>query len=297
MDAGKEGGLMRIGFAGAGKVGFTLGKYMTEHNVYVSGYYSKSVQSAKEASVFTKTRYFRTLHELAAASDAIFLTVPDRAIEEVWNELKQYSIQGKCICHCSGAMDCAVFSGIGQTGASGCSIHPLYAVNSRLQSYQGISEAYFTIEGAKEYVAFWKEFFERLGNPVKVIGTEKKVLYHSAAVFASNFVAGLFETAVSLLLECGFDREGAQCALRGLFLNNCRHVADEGAQTALTGPIERADTKTVEKHLDALWGNEREIYIRLSKALVMIAEQKHPDRNYSELEQLLLEAERSGKKI
>lgn len=287
----REGGQMRIGFVGAGKVGFTLGKYMTEHNVCVSGYYSRSAESARQASDFTQTKCYTTLEELAASSDAIFLTVPDGAIEEVWNDLKRYSLTGKCICHCSGVMNSAVFSGIDQMGAFGYSIHPLFAVHSRLQSYREISQAYFTIEGAQEYLQFWKEFFEAFGNPVRIIGAEQKVLYHSAAVFTSNLVNGLFETGIQLLMECGFDRQSGEEALKALFLNNCQSVADVGPVDALTGPVERADAGTIQKHLNVLSGNEREIYVRLSKVLVEIARRKHPERSYKELSQLL---ERNG---
>lgn len=288
----KEGDGMRIGFVGAGKVGFTLGKYMTERNVCVSGYYSRTQESAIQASDFTHTKYYETLEELTASSDALFLTVPDGAIEEVWNSLKEYSLKGKCICHCSGAMNSAVFSGIDQMGAFGYSIHPLFAVHDRLQSYKEISQAYFTIEGAREHLLFWKNFFESLGNPIRVIQAEQKALYHSAAVFASNLVTGLFETGVSLLQECGFDRKSGEEALRGLFLNNCGTVAEVGTEAALTGPVERSDLGTIRKHLDVLSGNKREIYIRLSEVLEEIARRKHPERDYTELSQLL---KRSGK--
>ena len=163
---------MRIGFVGAGKVGVTLGKYMSERNVCVSGFYSRSEASAKQASLFTHTKYYRTLADIAESSDALFLTVPDGALEDVWNSLKQYSLTGKFICHCSGAMSSAVFSEIDQMGAFGYSIHPLFAIHSRLQSYQEISQAYFTIEGHPEYLYFWKKFFEDLGNPVRLIDGE-----------------------------------------------------------------------------------------------------------------------------
>ena len=283
---------MRIGFVGAGKVGFTLGKYMTEQGMCVSGYYSRGRESAIQASDFTNTKYYATLEELTASSDALFLTVPDGAIEEVWNSLKEYPIKGKSICHCSGAMSSAVFSGISQMGAFGYSIHPLFAVSSRLQSYKEISQAYFTIEGAQEHLLFWKDFFGSLGNPVRMIQAEQKILYHSAAVFASNLVTGLFETGVSLLLECGFDRKSAEEALKALFLNNCQSVAEVGAEDALTGPVERADLGTIQKHLDVLSGNKREIYVRLSQVLEEIARHKHPERDYTGLSQLW---KRSGK--
>lgn len=278
---------MRIGFVGAGKVGFTLGRYMSERNVCVSGYYSRCKESARQASLFTHTKYYETLEEIIASSDALFLTVPDGAIEDVWNSIKRYSLTGKFICHCSGAMSSAVFSEIDQMGAFGYSIHPLFAVHSKLQSYQEISQAYFTIEGSECYLDFWKEFFENLGNPVRLIRAEQKVLYHSAAVFASNLVTGLFETGVNLLMACGFDRESGEAALKPLFLHNSQSVASVGAKDALTGPVERGDLKTIQKHLNVLPEEEREIYVRLSEVLTDIAKRKHPERDYDELSQFL----------
>ena len=42
---------MKVGFIGAGKVGFSLGKYFKTHGVSVVGYYSKTPESAKSAAV------------------------------------------------------------------------------------------------------------------------------------------------------------------------------------------------------------------------------------------------------
>lgn len=154
---------MRIGFVGAGKVGFTLGKYMSERNVCVSGYYSRSEESARQASLFTHTKYYETLEDLIESSDALFLTVPDGAIKDVWNSIKRYSLTDKFICHCSGVETSAVFSEIDQMGAFGYSIHPLFAIHSRSQSYQEISQAYFTIEGAEAHINFWKDFLKIWG--------------------------------------------------------------------------------------------------------------------------------------
>ena len=278
---------MRIGFVGAGKVGFSLGKYMSERNVCVSGYYSRERESARQASVLTHSKYYETLEEIIESSDALFLTVPDGAIEDVWNSIKTYSLTGKFICHCSGVMTSAVFSEIDQMGAFGYSIHPLFAVNSKLQSYQEISQAFFTIEGSEKHIGYWKDFFENLGNPVRLIRADQKVLYHSAAVFVSNLVTGLFETGVDLLMACGFDRESGETALKPLFMNNCLSVSRLGAVDALTGPVERADIKTIEKHLNVLPEREREIYIRLSEVLAGVAKQKHPERDYDVLMQYL----------
>lgn len=286
---------MRIGFVGAGKVGFTLGKYMTERDAHVSGYYSRNTESAVKASEFTHTKYYKSLEEIVASSDALFLTVPDGAIEQVWNSLKQYSLTDKCICHCSGVLSAAVFSGIDQMGAFGYSIHPLFAINDRLQSYREISQAYFTIEGASKYLGFWKDFFQTLGNQVRIIDADQKVLYHSAAVIASNLVIGLFEMAVGVLMNCGFDRKSSEEALAPLFFWNCQNVMRAGTEEALTGPIERADEQTILRHLQVLKGAEQEVYRDLSLVLAEIAARKNTERNYDRMKQILIKKQRCEK--
>ncbi len=289
---------MRIGFVGAGKVGFSLGKYMTERKVCVSGYYSLHPDSALSASEFTHTRHYLRFEDLVRESDAVFLTVPDGAISSVWNSLKRLKLQGKFICHCSGSLSSAIFSGIDRTGASGYSIHPLFAVNDRLQSYKELSHAFFTIEGSPEHIQLWEEMFRGFGNPVRILSSQNKTLYHASAVCVSNLVIGLYETAARLLLSCGFEPEEAQAALGPLFIHNADKLDAEGCEAALTGPVERGDLSTIQNHLDVLSGNEREIYVRLSEVLVDIAKRKHPHRDYGTVSGLLSEAleERNGKK-
>ncbi len=271
---------MEIGFIGAGKVGCTLGKYLSEQGVPVSGYYSRSAESAKWASEFTNSKYFETLEDILASSDALFLTVPDGAIDDVWNSLRRYSVFGKCICHCSGAVSSKVFSGIDRVGAFGYSIHPLFAIHSRLDSYRDLSQAFFTIEGSEKYLKYWCDLFKGIGNQALIIETENKELYHCAAVCASNLVTGLFDLSTELLQQCGFDSKIASEAIMPLFVNNCMNIQKYGAAEALTGPVERGDMQTVKSHMNRLSGEDKEIYKGLTLKLANIAKNKHPDRNY-----------------
>ena len=71
---------MRIGFIGAGKVGYSLGRYLKEHHISISGYYSRSLQSAMDAAEFTGTNFYSTLDELVKDSEVLFITVPDGVI-------------------------------------------------------------------------------------------------------------------------------------------------------------------------------------------------------------------------
>ena len=72
---------MKIGFIGAGKVGFTLGKYFRMHGVEVTGYYSRSIQSAKEAADFTRAQAF-TNAEIQFTADADYKMMIKKAFEE-----------------------------------------------------------------------------------------------------------------------------------------------------------------------------------------------------------------------
>ena len=279
---------MRIGFIGAGKVGFSLGKYFAEHDLHVSGYYSRNLDSSKEAAVFTNSKYYECLKDIIKESDTLFLTVTDSAVSEVYSEILKYDLRGKIIAHCSGAMTSEVFSGISQRGALGCSVHPICAVNSKVTGYQDLSQAYFTIEGEEEGKLF--ALLEQCGNKVEGLSAECKISYHCAAVFASNLVIALYEQAADMLKECGLSKEFSGKALMPLFFQNCMNIVKKGTEESLTGPIERGDEKTVKKHLSVLSEDKKILYGLLSKELLSIAQRKNPERNYDSLHNLLEEA-------
>lgn len=276
---------MRIGFIGAGKVGFSLGKYFVTNGIEVSGYYNRNPKASKEAAEFTDTGYYETINDLIRDSEVIFITVSDGAIATVWDRIKALQIKNKIFCHCSGALSSTVFSDV--TECYGYSVHPFFAVSNRLESYKELSQALFTIEGPE---AHKKEIFgmlEACGNKVISIDADKKIKYHGAAVFASNLMNGLIETAIGELMECGFDRNSAKEALMSLAGNNMEHLKETSLEEALTGPVERCDIETVKKHLSNISGENREIYILLSKKVLDIAGRKNPDRNYKDMEELL----------
>lgn len=295
---------MRIGFIGAGKVGTTLGKYFVstpiqiaidnkmekaqlKENFTLTGYYSRNPKSAKEAADFTNSTKYDTLEQMIEDSDLLFLTVPDDAINVVWDSIKRLPIKEKIICHCSGSLSSAIFSGIENTGAYAYSIHPLFAISSKTDSYQTMQEAVFTIEGNEKYLKRLQTFFQSFGNHVSIVGTEMKTKYHAAAVMASNHVAALAQTAIHLLKECGFSEDAARKALGPLICNNAVSVSEKGPVEALTGPIERNDVGTVKKHLDCLEIDIKMLYVQLSKILVKTAKEKHPEWDYSEMEKVL----------
>lgn len=278
---------LSIGFIGAGRVGFTLGRYFYEKNLPVSGFFSSSYAHACEAAEFTCSKSYKTIKELADESRIIFITVPDKSIYEAYLQLKNCNLKDKILCHCSGALSAEVFEGIEQTGAYGYSVHPAFAISDKENSYKEISKAFFTVEGSQEKMYVMKEIFAVLKNPFQIISAENKHKYHASLVMSSNLVIGLYHIALGLLEECGFSYSSAAEVLNPLFLNNAESVCKNGCMNALTGPVDRNDMDTVKKHLSVLGGNTEDTYKLLSNELINIAKQKYPDRDYENLKNLL----------
>lgn len=279
---------MTIGIIGAGKVGTTLGAYLCKNQIAVSGYYSRTYEHAVCAADFTETKAYYDLQAVVDASDTLFIASCDGEIAHVWDCIASYGLAGKVICHFSGSLSSYVFSGIEATGASGCSIHPMFAFSDKFKSYEKFSSAYLTMEGQERAVQKMRQLFEGLGHKVCFVRAEDKMKYHAAAALASNYMIGLFQTSLDLLSECGFSEEDGRQLLEPLVKNNVRAMLEHSAAEVLTGPVERNDTGTVQKHLNVLQGtNAEDIYRSIGKELLVIAGQKNPKQDYTMLSHLL----------
>ena len=282
---------MKIGMIGAGKVGFSLGKFLSLGKHQITGYMSRNPDSAKEAAAFTNSKPYESLQALIHDSDAIFITVPDNAISEIYQKIRTFELQDKYICHCSGALSAAqAFPDLAQTGAYGISIHPLFPISSKYDAYRELPGAFFCLEGDAQAVEVFAPLLGKCGVQVQRMDAAHKTQYHLACTMASNLVCALAQQSMELLEGCGFSAERARQALAPLMRSNLQHILESGAIEALTGPVERGDADTVRKHLQCLTGaEEREIYRILSRKLVKMAQKKHPQQQYQQLDILLQE--------
>jgi predicted short-subunit dehydrogenase-like oxidoreductase (DUF2520 family) len=103
----------------------------------------------------------------------------------------------------------------------------------------------------------------------------------------SNHVIAVLQTGYEMLMDCGFSEEEARSFSQVLVRENVEHVINQGAVSALTGPIERADYATVEKHLAVLDDKQKSMYQTCGDKLVEIAREKNPKRDYRQIEELL----------
>ncbi len=285
----KEETKLKTGFIGAGKVGCSLGKLLAIRGAEVTGYYDRDTEAAADAAKFTDSACYETAEELVRSCDVLFITVPDGLISRVFEEVSRFDIRGKFICHCSGSLSSQeVFAGAKEAGAWAYSFHPLFAVSDRFETYRELADAFFTLEGDPERIGDMSGFLAKAGLTFQIIDPASKTKYHLAAVYASNLMLALIGEAVQLLQECGFDEADARQAITPLVMGNVQHALNVGPAGALTGPVERGDITTLEKHLGVTDSEEdRELYRLLSRRLVRLAKEKHPERDYTELEVFL----------
>ncbi len=132
----------RVGFVGAGKIGFALGLHLHRSGVRISGYTSRTAASARWAAQCTGAVAFPSLQALLNSSDIIFITVPDALIAQVGGELVAAAasslgaggeggagnLAGKIVCHCSGAATSDALAACRVAGAACASVHPMAAV-------------------------------------------------------------------------------------------------------------------------------------------------------------------------
>lgn len=284
---------MKIGLIGAGRVGCSLGKYLAEKGKTVTGFFSKSFESAARAAEFTSTdslsvMAFHDMEELVALSDTLIITTPDDEIGKVWDRMKEMSINERIICHVSGSLSSDVFTGIDKKQAYGASIHPLLAFRDKYSSYEQLHNSFFTLEGDETALRGMESLLQELGNPYRIIERKAKAAYHCAASILSNDVLALLEMGYGLLQECGFTEKEARESTASLIRGNVENVLKNGTLSSMTGPIVRGDVSTVEKHLQVLKGEDRKIYLLLGKRLLKMAAINDPQKNYGKMEKIFL---------
>jgi predicted short-subunit dehydrogenase-like oxidoreductase (DUF2520 family) len=202
------------------------------------------------------------------------LTVPDRAIAEVARARAGELRRGQVVAHCSGALGLAALSPASARGAHVGSLHPLCAVPSPTASLAG---AFASIDGDSRAASALARLAKEIGLTPFRLAPRRRALYHAAIAMASNGLVALADEAAGMLVACGVPKAKALDALVPLMRSALSGLERAGLPGALTGPIARGDTATVEAHLAAL-AKSRSLtapllYRALSATLVRLSSQ------------------------
>jgi predicted short-subunit dehydrogenase-like oxidoreductase (DUF2520 family) len=101
------------------------------------------------------------------------------------------------------------------------------------------------LEGDAVATRILQPAFEAIGANCFDLAAKDKVLYHAAAVFATNFLPVLQVVAAELWLSTGMPKELIAPLNVSLLNKAVQNIIAQGAAKALTGPAARGDTELV----------------------------------------------------
>lgn len=243
--------MLKIGIIGAGTVGTALAVRLSRKGYPVAAVASRTRASAENlARAIGSGTVYDNGQGVADNADVVFVTTPDGAIGQVAAQFRWRA--GQAVVHCSGADTTAVLAPVKAAGGRVGVFHPLQTFASVKQAIENIPGSTFAIEAEEPLLSELKQMAAALEGRAIEIKASDKVLYHAAAVFASNYLVTLVKLATDLWQVFGISTKEATTALLPLIRGTLNNIENVGIPDCLTGPIARGDGGTVAKHLEAL---------------------------------------------
>jgi predicted short-subunit dehydrogenase-like oxidoreductase (DUF2520 family) len=199
-----------------------------------------------------------TLKQIAAVANAdiTLICVNDGSIQSVCQSLTKRFKTGSVVAHCSGALDSSILSSAQQQGCAIASCHPLNTFPTLSLSLQRFATtehgSYLYAEGDQAALNILLPLFERAGFINTQIDREAKPLYHAACVFACNYLSSLMDMSLETATKAGLEKEPFWLSIQPLVQSTLENIGENGTAGALSGPIARGDSATVESHMRSL---------------------------------------------
>ena len=243
--------MLKVGFIGAGTVGAALAVGLSQKGCKVLAVSSRTLSSSQRlAQLVPDCQVCQTAQGVADAVKLVFITTPDDVISKVASEIKWH--KGQDVIHCSGAHSIDILEPARQLGANVGSFHPLQTFASVNEAINNLPGSTFALEAEEPLLSRLKELASILNGRWVELKPGDKVLYHTAAVFVSNYLVTLVKLALDLWQGFGVPPKEATESLLPLLKGTMNNIENIGLPDCLTGPIARGDLSTISKHLNTL---------------------------------------------
>jgi predicted short-subunit dehydrogenase-like oxidoreductase (DUF2520 family) len=214
------------------------------------GYYNRA---QKELSGINTT-LIPDFHSLPEC-DLILLAVPDDSIEKVSQEIRP---SHAIIAHTSGSVAMNVLQNHKNHGVF---YMPQSFSKSRKPNFEDITicleSSTSSVNNVLEMVAV------TLSRKREQINSQQRKKLHLAAVYMNNFVNHCYSKAEEIMNEASMNPN----LLDALMRETLEKAIDLSPQKAQTGPAIRNDLKTIEKHLQMLKKEDREMYRSITTSI------------------------------
>jgi predicted short-subunit dehydrogenase-like oxidoreductase (DUF2520 family) len=244
-----------LNIIGCGNVGKTLGRLWTQSGVFVvQDVLNRSIESAEHAVSFMgHGNAVRGYDELRPA-DLYMIAASDSQIRACCEALADCGTltPNAIVFHCSGALDSSELQSARRQGAAVASAHPIRSFAAPEQVVRHFAGTYCGMEGDQRALEVLDEGWASIGALTLRIDADAKIIYHSAAVFACNYLVTLLDVAQQAYIKSGIAPEVALKLMEPLVRETVDNVFRSGPANALTGPIARRDAVTVVRQYRAV---------------------------------------------
>ena len=245
------------GIIGTGKVASALAAKLNPGNL--SFVFSRSRESTERmisSAGISLDKFIYDYDDIKKLPGIIILAVTDSSIIEISKKMADEfrgSLEGKYVFHTSGFKSREELDVLESYGAKTASVHPYQTFYKPAPGIlKGIG---WGIDCRKNDFAFIRDFIIFLdGHAVNLSGlsNEQKILYHSSAVSASNYLTMVIASAQEIAKKAGVKSgEFLPPIIETTVKNNLANI-EKGENVPLTGPIARGDSEALKMHLHAM---------------------------------------------
>lgn len=245
--------LPTLNLVGAGRVGKTLGRLWQQAGVLqIQDVLTTSVASAQAAVDFIGAgRAVASPAQMRPAS-LWLLAVPDRQIAASAQSLAALRLPPALVFHASGALAAAELAPLQAAGWHCASAHCILSFADPAQALAQFAGTACALEGDTAATQRLEPLFTAIGAQCFALASEHKLVYHAAAVWATNFLPVLQAQAEALWQRSGLPAELLPGLRERLLRNAVDNLLALGPAAALTGPAARGDTALVERQGQAI---------------------------------------------
>jgi len=278
----KQHGSRAIGLIGAGRAGAGLALALTQagYSVRLHGRRKKTLPKPLTLTVGDGVTPPPWLGDI----EILILAVRDDAITPLAESLATARAisERQVVLHLSGAQGQEALGPLVTSRAALGSFHPLQTIVEPDLAPARLKGAWAAVEGMPRAVAAGEQLAEAVGMRPFRIATKAKPIYHAGAVFASNYLVVVEAVAQRLLRHAGLSDADAWAALRPLVEGTIENLSRHEPREALTGPVVRGDTATIDRHLRSLAMDDAQLYRALGRAALELAQKQGMDEKSAE---------------
>ena len=246
-----------ISVVGAGKVGSTLAMLFYHAGYRIVSVISQKKNSAKKLARLVRCEtYSDSLSEIHSATRIILIAVPEEYISEIAKTIARHpylDFSKLAVFHTSGSLTSDALLPLMREGVTAFSLHPIQSFSKASDlDYQVVrmKNVVYGFEGYTTALPLARRLVKSLCGRLIQIPKEEKILYHIACVFASNYSIALLGTVEELAKRIDGNIKLSHFEpLVKTSIENAFHVTPT---MALTGPIVRGSTSTIENHVNEL---------------------------------------------